>query len=104
MNIERISGGEYYVKNADKVVHIVKGLNRKWNVSPLEGVTGNAKEVASYSEAKQVAEKMIRRANGESFATAAAVPVKRARVSDGDTLRLELSERLRRMADEVLMN
>lgn len=115
MNIERKSAGEYFVRDGERAVHLTKGLNRKWNVEPVEGVAGKAREVASYSEAKTVAENMIRRAMGEPFAKADTIQPKPARgkptaeratdalaAADVDTVKLQLSERLKQFADELL--
>ncbi len=108
MNLERRSAGEYLVSDGEKVVRLTKGLNRKWSVEPTAGLPPGGRNVASYTEAKTVAEGMIRR-GGEAGAAPGTTQAKVSRrataalkAADPDTLRLTLSERLRQLADDVL--
>lgn len=119
MNIERISGGLYAVRDGEREVRLLKGLNRKWTVDPIENLPGERqKKAVSYSEAKILAEGMLRRA-GEAGGTGATprefvagpkpdAVAKRGKaaltVGDPDTVRLTLAEKLHRLADEILMH
>ncbi len=108
MNLERINAGEYTVRDGEREVKLTKGLNRKWTVKPGEGIKGEpSRVVASYTEAKTVAEAIIRRA-GEAGAKSGTVVSKRAeaalKVADPDTLRLKLAEQLHKLADDILVN
>ncbi len=100
MNLERISAGQYSVHNAGKLVRIEKTLDNKWDVVPEANVEASRQTVDTYAKAKMVAQWLVRRNEADKVESVAKGRGKHG--VDMDALRLELSERLRRMADEVL--
>lgn len=105
MNLERMNAGEYVIRDGEREVKLTKGLNRKWTVTPGEGLPAAIRTVASYSAAKIVGEGMLRK-GGEDAPKPDTPVVRKARAAlakaDPDTLRLTLSDRLHKMADELL--
>lgn len=105
MNLERVNAGEYRVRDGEREAKLSKGLNRKWKVEPVAGLPPGERRAGSYSEAKLIAEALIKQA-GEAGAKPASVQSKRAtkalQAADPDTVRLTIAERLHKLADDIL--
>ena len=59
MRLKRVSDGEYHLSHSGKTVQIMRGIDRRWTIRPLEGIQFEDKEAESYTAAKQAGEKIL---------------------------------------------